>query len=495
MSSQLRPGESLGDGESRTSPSNEFQLVYDNGELCVRRRGQTENRWHTGTPFVVGRVSMGHEGDLVMTTADGSPVWSTGTGHPDNARAHLEVQDDGNLVIYRTNGDPVWDSGTYGSSAHSGFRASSHGLMFANAFPHTPGIHREVAGFDVDLGDAGNGMCGGMVYATLDLFLAGMPRPGTGAAPNRGPLFDYIGERLVDSFELPTGFLRYGHLMHPDTSVQERVRTMNEAFEQVRGSLDSAAARPVPLGLVTIESPDITRLGKNHQVLAVGYETIGDRVRIHVYDPNYPGDDTIAIEYVRHEQPALGGAARLTQGRIFVKTIYTFFVPAYAHRQPPGNLDTLVPSSPPITLENRSRMRDHAVRIFRADDAVRLVAFTAGEFTVAARSSEQYVLPSGVQEVAVVSNGRHVGNFRAGALVLLDDDRVRLTNTTGRPIRARLYKEDDRLRWGELPGGRVDIAAHGDSLYAIPADVGRIRVVVDGQPELTAGPGDHIMIG
>ena len=39
------------------------------------------------------------------------------------------------------------------------------------------------------------------------------------------------------------------------------------------------------------------QLGKNHQVLAVGYETIGDHIRIHVYDPNYPLDDTITVEY------------------------------------------------------------------------------------------------------------------------------------------------------------------------------------------------------
>jgi hypothetical protein len=494
MSNQLRPGESMADGESRTSlPSNQFQLLYDNGDLCLRRTGQTENRWHTGTAFVVGRVTMGLDGDLVLSSADGTPVWSTRTGHHDNAGAYLEVQDDGNLVIYRQDRSVVWASGTHGNSAHSAFQASSHGLLFANAFPHTPGIHRQVEQFSVDLGDAGNGMCGGMVYTALDLFLAGTPRPGAAAAPSEGPLFDYIGDRLVDSFALPAGFLRYSHLMHPDTSVQERVRTMNEAFEQVRTSLNSAAAQPVPLGLVTIESPDILKLGKNHQVLAVGYETIGDHIRIHVYDPNYPLDDTITVEYDYQAQPAMGGTARLCQARTAVKTIYSFFVPPYTPRRPPGDLNVLTPSAPPLTLENGSS-HPQQVRIFRGDDAVRVMALTAGEFTVAPHSTEQFVLPSGVTEVAVVSNGRHVGNFRAGVRVLITDDRVRLINATGRPILARLYKADDRLRWGELPGGRVNIDVGREQFYTIPSDVRRVSVVVDGSQEQLAESGDHIRI-
>jgi len=134
------------------------------------------------------------------------------------------------------------------------------------------------------------------------------------------------------------------------------------------------------------------------------------------------------------------------------------------------------------------------VRIFRGDDAVRLVALTSGEFIVAADGTEQFVVPSGVSEVAVFSNGRHVGNFRAGARVLIADDRVRLTNATGRPIQARLYKAEDQLRWLELPNGRVNIDVGREQFYTIPSDVGRVVVVVDGSQEQLAEPGHHITI-
>lgn len=41
--------------------------------------------------------------------------------------------------------------------------------------------------------------------------------------------------------------------------------------------------------------------------------------------------------------------------------------------------------------------------------------------------------------------------------MLITDDRVRLTNATGRPLQARLYTAEDQLGWRELPDGGLNI--------------------------------------
>ena len=44
-----------------------------------------------------------------------------------------------------------------------------------------------------------------MVFAVRDLFGLGRPIPPDTTAPGSGPLYEYIGQRLKDSFDLPGG--------------------------------------------------------------------------------------------------------------------------------------------------------------------------------------------------------------------------------------------------------------------------------------------------
>ena len=63
----------------------------------------------------------------------------------------------------------------------TGFLPSRNGFAFANDFPHVPAKTIDLVVTKVPLGDASNGLCGGMVYAALDLFVAQRaPRPGPG---------------------------------------------------------------------------------------------------------------------------------------------------------------------------------------------------------------------------------------------------------------------------------------------------------------------------
>ncbi|MGZ8629172.1 MAG: hypothetical protein ACXWYN_10685, partial [Actinomycetota bacterium] len=65
------------------------------------------------------------------------------------------------------------------------------------------------------IGDASNGLCGGMAFAVRDYFEAGRTPAPTTAPPREGPLFDYLVDRLFDSFDLSLGPVRYLKLMSP----------------------------------------------------------------------------------------------------------------------------------------------------------------------------------------------------------------------------------------------------------------------------------------
>jgi hypothetical protein len=151
----------------------------------------------------------------------------------------------------------------------------------------------------VNIGDASNGVCGGMVFTVLDLRTFGRPAfPDTEPPPADSPLFHYIVRRLIDSWDLPNGVLKYLAWMNTSDHDQSLLsitrrgvwrRTLVDEWPAVRAALD--AGRLCPLGLVTVESRNPGDLGANHQVLAYGYDLDDDSMlTLRVYDPNTPPD-------------------------------------------------------------------------------------------------------------------------------------------------------------------------------------------------------------
>ena len=221
------------------------------------------------------------------------------------------------------------------------FLPSTCGFQFPNSFSARPDLVLRTPFGNIEIGDASKGLCGGMVYAVRDYFTAGQPIPPGDAAPDSGPLFDFIVHRLFDSFDLPAGVAKYMELMHPGLPDHETDlsrarlaphgrswRMIIEEWPSIKADLDSG--HPCPLGLVLIKSLDLTRLGENHQVMAYGYDLQGSDLTLRIYDPNAPKDDTVTLT-INLDRPE-----ETKQVRCSGKTVYSFFRTKYNFEAPPG---------------------------------------------------------------------------------------------------------------------------------------------------------------
>jgi hypothetical protein len=217
------------------------------------------------------------------------------------------------------------------------FKPSSHGLHFENAFPKAPVVAVSLPGLgERGFGDASGGLCGGMVFAVRDLFEAGLVPPADRDPPPPGsPLFQYLCRRLLDSFNLPQGVLRYYEWMsHRDADDffghGPAARTVSEGWPAVRQELD--AGRLAPLGLVTVHSFDPKDLGECHQVLAYGYDLdeAGGGLTVAVYDPNCPDRDDLTLALDANQPGPITYSAGLA--------VRGFFLTSYSPADPAGAL-------------------------------------------------------------------------------------------------------------------------------------------------------------
>jgi len=224
-----------------------------------------------------------------------------------------------------------------------GFLPSTSGFRFANDFPRVPVRRIGVPGVvEVPIGDASNGLCGGMVFAARDYFEAGRAVPSDAGPPTDGPLFDYIVDRLFASFDLPFGPVRYLALMSPalpdGESLLGRIglgphgrawQMIRIEWPKIRADID--AGHPSPLGLVRVKSTNPFDLKQNHQVLAYGYELVGTVLSLRLYDPNWPGRDDVEMSL------DLSSPTRPTAVTIFPQgpPVFAFFHVRYRPATPP----------------------------------------------------------------------------------------------------------------------------------------------------------------
>ena len=190
-------------------------------------------------------------------------------------------------------------------SAVPDFLPTRHGLHFANRFPPGPTIR--VGPLDprwIGVGDAKDGLCGGMVFTARDLFEAGVGVPLDREPPANGsPRFKSIVRRQVQSLDwmrLPFRFWLKSALGASFGGDRARV-TYEKDWPKVRRQIDEG--RLVMIGLVRVGGWNPFRLTGNHQVMAYGYAEDGRGVTLRIYDPNWPDRDDVTVTL--HLDPAL----------------------------------------------------------------------------------------------------------------------------------------------------------------------------------------------
>lgn len=220
------------------------------------------------------------------------------------------------------------------------FQPSVDGLHFANYYPHEPAlVIRLPLGKTLPIGDAANGLCGGMAFTVADFYEAKRPVPPDTDPPGPDtPLYKYIVQRLLDSFNLPVGVGRYLELMQPvfpdvglGFGLPGRASVMvRDEWPRIQSQLD--AGHPVPLGLIKVKSDEPEDLGKNHQVLAYGYDLNGTDLSIWLYDPNYPNNDGVNLQLSVASAQAPVPVTYSEPN----ESVYCFFHTAYSPAVPPA---------------------------------------------------------------------------------------------------------------------------------------------------------------
>ncbi len=247
----------------------------------------------------------------------------------------------------------------------AGFSPSSSGFHFANAFPHAPLREISVPGIgSIPIGDAANGLCGGMSYTVGDLWTAHVaPPPDTSPPAADSPAFEYIVDRQLDSFadgQVPFRFYELMSPTRPDRepawadllghlSIDQHSRTyvmVHEEWPAIKADLDAGSLSM--LGLIRVVSLDPRQLGHNHQVAAYGYDLSGTSLTLSICDPNWPNDDAVTISLDVGDPMGVATPVYSTG-----EPLFCFFRTPYVARVPDA-FETATPAAPTATAAGTS---------------------------------------------------------------------------------------------------------------------------------------------
>ena len=256
-------------------------------------------------------LNTGTEGTVRYTSSAGGELYFHWDNPAEGRNSYLQSAPAGTGLCFS---DGVGDNAELdlhlilpGRVAVPEFLPSTSGFRFPNHWPNEALIRvikmPDPFG-DITLGNASNGICGGMAYAIADYYNVGERPPLQTNNPGGigDPLFDYLVDRLIDSLNLPDGVLTYYQYMDPAYPDTPRIDAIGRAwvmahqgFPAVMNAVD--AGRLCPLGLIMIKSLLPTDLGHNHQVLAYAYQLTGSQATIWVYDPNSPEADDVTLSF------------------------------------------------------------------------------------------------------------------------------------------------------------------------------------------------------
>lgn len=139
------------------------------------------------------------------------------------------------------------------------------------------------------------GLCGGMCFAALDYYYAGVQLPAyTSVDDIPSEYFRYLYKRQTDSLPVKQLWkIIHGMFLKNHTVVMK----YNLAeIPKITSKLDYGD----PTVLILIRGQGISDPTHNHQAIAVGYEFSSNRefIRIYLYDPNHPKLESSITQYL-----------------------------------------------------------------------------------------------------------------------------------------------------------------------------------------------------
>jgi hypothetical protein len=205
------------------------------------------------------------------------------------------------------------------------FAAREDGFRFANAFDLRPRRAMPLLK-NLTPGRMVIGLCGGMCYAALDYQRSGQAVPRFEAVDALTPqLTGYLYRRQIESMR-PLVLMRLADWLLRDDEYVGR-KTCELELVRMRSLLNAG----LPAVLCLVRTRGLADPTRNHQVIATGYEeTLSGVLRIKLYDPNYPGQETEL--YVPEQWRADAQIAHSTGEKA-----RGFFVLPYRPAKPPTN--------------------------------------------------------------------------------------------------------------------------------------------------------------
>ncbi|MBI3746081.1 MAG: hypothetical protein HY264_06075 [Chloroflexi bacterium] len=176
-----------------------------------------------------------------------------------------------------------------------GFLPSTSGFRFANRWPAGPVFELHLPYLRIGIGEAADGLCGGMCFAAADRFLRAEAVPQASEPPAAGtPLFREIARRQLDSLELGRVPARFWWAAARVAAGRWSARDQVREWRALAADLD--AGRPAMAGLVRVAGIDPLGLTADHQVIGFAYEASARNAMLRIYDPNHPRDDEVRVE-------------------------------------------------------------------------------------------------------------------------------------------------------------------------------------------------------
>ncbi len=194
------------------------------------------------------------------------------------------------------------------------------------------------------------GLCGGMSYASLDYYLAGVEAPKQDYRPSHNtPFQTYLYRRQETSllFNLDN-WANYELDPFGSRSLEIFNWGLRERLAELRASIDKGM--PIPLGL----KGTVAAFGHDHQVLAIGYDMgrykgdVGDNItdlKIFLCEPNYPGEIiTMVPDPAKREFTYKGYESSVRWRSYFTDVKYTKMAPPAVRNplDPQANRDGLM---------------------------------------------------------------------------------------------------------------------------------------------------------